>query len=65
MAKLNDLITAVRKGDTEKVSSLAEKLVDEDVNISSALKLARFINKQPDTEGDWQDIVDILEEYFE
>ncbi len=65
MANLSDLIKAVRKGDTVYVSELAEELNDNGVDISSALKIARNINRAKQTRGKWQDIVDVLEEYFE
>ena len=65
MTNLSDLIKAVRKGDTESVREMAEELNDDGVDISSALNIAKNINRAKQTRGQWQDIVDILEEYFE
>ena len=65
MASLNDLKNAIRRGNTELVREIAEELVNNEVNISSALELARFINGQKKTRGDWDDIVSMLEDYFE
>lgn len=62
MPSLNDLKSAVRRGDTEEVERLASELNEEGVNIESALTLAE--NKNRVTRGEWQDIVDILSAYF-
>lgn len=64
MANLNNLKDAIRKGDTELVRELADELNDNGVDISSALNLARQMNKVGKTRGRWGDIVEILEEYF-
>jgi hypothetical protein len=65
MTTLNDLKNAIRRGDTELVREIADELVNDSVDISSALKLARTINNLKGSRGDWDDIVSILEEYFE
>jgi hypothetical protein len=65
MANLNDLKNAIRRGDTELVREIADDLVNNNVNISPALTLARTINRLKGNRGDWDDIVSILEEYFE
>ena len=62
MPSLNDLKSAVRRGDTEEVERLAGELNEEGVNFESALTLAE--NKNRTTRGEWQDIVDILSAYF-
>jgi hypothetical protein len=62
MPSLNDLKTAVRRGDTEEVERLANELNENGVNFESALTLAE--NKNRVTRGEWQDIVDILSAYF-
>ena len=61
MPSLNDLKSAVRRGDTEEVERLASELNEEGVNIESALTLAQ--NKNRVTRGEWQDIVKILSAY--
>jgi len=65
MPSLNDLKNAIRRGDTELVREIADELVDNGVNISSALDLARNMNRVKGKRGEWDDIVGLLEEYFE
>lgn len=65
MSSLSDLKNAIRRGDTELVREIAEELVNNEVNISSALDLARNMNRVKGKRGEWDDIVEILEEYFE
>ena len=63
MANISDLKTAIRRGDTELVREIAEELVDNEVNISSALELAQNLNRTKGKRGKWDDIVEILENY--
>lgn len=63
MASLSQLKNAIRRGDTEQVSDLASELSDDGIDISSALKLARDINRVGKTRGKWDDIVEILEKF--
>lgn len=65
MSSLSDLKNAIRRGDTELVREIAEELVNNEVNISSALDLAKNMNRVKGKRGEWDDIVEILEEYFE
>ncbi len=65
MANISDLKTAIRRGDTELVREIAEELVDNEVNISSALELAQNLNRTKGKRGKWDDIVEILENYFD
>lgn len=65
MSNLSDLKQAIRKGDTELVEEIADELTDNDIDISSALELAKNMNRVGKTRGKWTDIVDILESYFE
>jgi len=65
MATLSDLKKAIRRGDTGLVRELAEELVNNEVYIGDALELAKNLNRTKDRRGQWQDIVDILQEYFE
>lgn len=65
MSSISDLKKAIRDGNTELVEEIADELVDNDIDISSALALAKQMNKVGKTRGKWQDIVDILEDYFE
>jgi hypothetical protein len=65
MTSLSDLKKAVRDGNTELVRELAEELVNDDVYIGEALELAKNINRAKRTRGMWDDIVSILQGYFE
>jgi hypothetical protein len=65
MYTVSDLIKAVRNGNTEEVESIADELDSQDIDISSALKIARSMNKLGKTRGKWSDIVELLESYFE
>lgn len=65
MERLSYLKTAVRNGDTEKVRELSKELSDDGVYFGDALILARNLNKTKARRGQWQDIVDLLEMYFE
>jgi hypothetical protein len=65
MPSLSDLKNAIRNGDPERVRDIADQLVDEGVDISPALKLARDMNRVKRIRKDWNDIVEILEEFFE
>jgi hypothetical protein len=65
MANISDLKTAIRRGDTELVREIAEELVDNEVNIISALELAQNLNRTKGKRGKWDDIVEILENYFD
>lgn len=65
MTNISDLKQAIRKGDTELVEQIAEELFDNDIDLSSALQLAKQMNKIGKSRGKWQDIVDVLESYFE
>lgn len=61
MPNLNDLKNAIRRGDTELVREIAEELVYNEVDISPALTLARNMNRVKGKRGEWDDIVEILE----
>ncbi len=61
MPNLNDLKNAIRRGDTELVREIAEDLVNNEVDISPALTLARNMNRVKGKRGEWDDIVEILE----
>ena len=65
MPSLSDLKNAIRRGDTELVRDIAGDLVNNEVDISPALKLARDMNRVKGKRGEWDDIVEILEEYFD
>lgn len=65
MSSLSDLKNAIRAGDTEMVRELANSLVNNGVLIVDALNLAKNLNRTKGKRGKWDDIVDILEEYFE
>ncbi len=65
MTNISDLKQAIRKGDTELVEQIAEELFDSNIDLSSALQLAKQMNKIGKSRGKWQDIVDVLESYFE
>lgn len=65
MSNLSDLKNAIRRGDTELVRDIAGDLVNNEVDISPALKLARDMNRVKGKRGEWDDIVEILEEYFD
>jgi hypothetical protein len=65
MPSLSDLKNAIRRGDTELVRDIAGELVNNEVDISPALKLARDMNRVKGKRGEWDDIVEILEEHFE
>lgn len=65
MPSLSDLKNAIRRGNTELVRDIAGDLVNNEVDISPALKLARDMNRVKGKRGEWDDIVEILEEHFE
>lgn len=65
MASISDLKNAIRRGDTELVRELTDELVELDIDIGSAIELARNINRAKKTRGMWNDIVNILEEHTE
>lgn len=65
MATLNDLKTAIRKGDTELVRELVRQLKTDGVYIDSALQLAKDLNKTKAKRGQWQDIIDVIYEEAE
>lgn len=64
MSTLSDLKNAIRRGDTELVREIANELNDENINITIALDLARNLNRTKGKRGMWDDIVEILEDYF-
>lgn len=64
MSTLSDLKNAIRRGDTELVREIANELNDENINITVALDLARNLNRTKGKRGMWDDIVEILEDYF-
>ena len=63
MSTISDLKNAIRRGDTELVREIADQLNDEDINITTALDLAKNLNRTKGKRGMWDDIVEILEEY--
>lgn len=63
MSNVSDLKNAIRKGDTELVRELADELNSNSVDISSALDLAKNLNRTKGKRGKWDDIVGILEIY--
>jgi hypothetical protein len=65
MATVSDLKSAIRNGDTELVRELASELANNGVDISSALELARNLNRTKGKRGKWDDIVEVLEDFFE
>lgn len=65
MWSINDLKNAIRVGNTEMVTSIADELVNNGVAIMDALSLAKNLNRTKGKRGKWDDIVNILEEYFE
>jgi hypothetical protein len=65
MSSINDLKNAIRAGNTEQVREIADELVNNGVMIIDALNLAKNLNRTKGKRGKWDDIVDILEEYFE
>ncbi len=65
MSSINDLKQAIRNGNTELVKEIARELVDNDVMIIDALNLAKNLNRTKGKRGKWDDIVSVLEEYFE
>lgn len=65
MPSLNDLKNAVRRGDTELVREIAGELVDDDVDITPALTLARNMNRVKGKRGEWADIIEVLEDCLE
>jgi hypothetical protein len=64
MSTISDLKNAIRRGDTELVREIANELNDENINITVALDLARNLNRTKGKRGMWDDIVEILEDYF-
>lgn len=64
MSTISDLKNAIRRGDTELVREIANQLNDENINITVALDLARNLNRTKGKRGMWDDIVEILEDYF-
>lgn len=65
MPNLSELKQAIRNGNTERVEEIADELVEMEVDISSALELAKNMNRIGKSRGKWGDIVEILESYFE
>lgn len=64
MSSLPELKTAIRNGDTELVRDLANELANNGVEIYSALELARNLNRTKGKRGKWDDIVEVLEDFF-
>jgi hypothetical protein len=62
---LSELKNAIRQGNTELVREIADELVRNDVQIISALELAQNLNRTKGKRGKWDDIVGVLENYFE
>lgn len=65
MASFADLKNAIRSGHTELVRELASELANDGVALYPALELARNLNRTKGRRGKWDDIVEILEEFFE
>lgn len=65
MSSITDLKNAIRAGNTEEVRTIADELVNNGVMIIDALNLAKNLNRTKGRRGKWDDIVSILEDYFE
>lgn len=64
MSTISDLKEAIRSGNTELVRDIVSELDNNYIDISSALELANNINRTKAKRGKWDDIVNILQEYF-
>ncbi len=62
MTSIKELKTAIIKGNTSLVIKLARDLNKSEINLGEMYKLACKINTVED--GDWDDIVIILEQYI-
>lgn len=65
MANLNQLKQAIRNGDNEKVDELLDEGDFSDNELNVALKLAKMLNKVQGQRGEWDEIVESIENALE